>query len=76
MTITKNKWVVVEKAGYIGEREVAEFAASRDAWRYIEANYSDDQRDTHGYDRPDNLHIDVRCDWTDEDGDHQQYGLA
>ncbi len=68
MAMHNVRYVVVERAGYIGERDVATFDTDRLAWDYLAATYGDDERDP---DNPDALLPDVRTDWTDDDGNEQ-----
>jgi hypothetical protein len=64
-----SKFVVVENAGYIGECDITSFDTLREAFDYVAANYDDDERDP---DSPYCLHVDIRQDWTDDDGTERQ----
>jgi hypothetical protein len=59
------KWVIVENAGYIGECDIATCSSYREALHYQNSHYDADEREE--------LHVDIRQDWTDDDGDHQEY---
>lgn len=65
------RYVVVELAGYVGEKDVATYSTDREAWDHIAREYSDEERD---HDNPDGLYPDVRTDWTDDEGEeHSEY---
>lgn len=64
------RFVVVEQAGYVGERDVATFGDAMAAIRHRSAVYDADELDT-GH--PAYLHVGIRMDWTDADGEQSEY---
>lgn len=68
MAMHNVRYVVVERAGYVGERDVATYDTDAAAWNHIEIHYSGLDRDP---DNPDAMLPDVRTDWTDDDGNEQ-----
>jgi hypothetical protein len=71
--MAQKKFVVVENAGMVGEREVDSFQYGTDARRYIHRQYSERERDSLSGECK---WVDVRMDWTDAEGEHQEYGCA
>ena len=63
-------FVVVENSGYVGERDVVKFADALSAIRHRSAVYDADELDT-GH--PACLHVGIRMDWTDVDGEQSEY---
>jgi hypothetical protein len=59
------RFVIVEQAGYEGEQDITHFPTLREAMAYQRGHYEPDEVEE--------LHVDIRQDWTDDDGDHQEY---
>lgn len=70
MAVTNRRFTVVEQAGYIGEKDIKSFPRWPDAQAYIDKNYSADEMDSESKNC---LHVEIRQDWTEEDGDHKEY---
>ena len=64
------KFVVVEQAGYDGEYEARDFPTYREASDWMTKKYTKDELDSM---HPDCLNVDIRQDWTDEEGEHSEY---
>lgn len=64
------KFTVVENAGYVGEQDIRSFDTFRDACAFMKLQYSANELD--GL-HPDSLHVDIRQDWSDDEGAHQEY---
>jgi hypothetical protein len=62
--MTERRFVIVEKAGYEGERDITHFPTLREAFAYQRGHYEPEEVEE--------LHVDIRQDWTDENGDLQQ----
>lgn len=71
MAMLNVRYVVVERAGYVGEKDVETFDTDREAWDHVNNHYEDWDREA---DNPHAALPDVRTDWTDEDGnEHSEY---
>jgi hypothetical protein len=67
ITVMKDRrFAIVEQAGYVGEREITSYPTLREAFAHLEQHYEPDEVQE--------LHVDIRQDWTDENGEeHQEY---
>jgi hypothetical protein len=64
--MTERRFVIVENAGYEGERDITHFPTLREAMAYQRGHYEPDEVEE--------LRVDIRQDWTDENGEeHQEY---
>lgn len=68
--MTNRKFTVVENAGYEGERDVTSFDTLGQALAWLNGQYSDAEKNPFD---PDSLHVDIRQDWTDDEGEHSEY---
>lgn len=66
----KITFVVVEKAGYVGEQDCGTFADAVTAIRHRAETYDADELDPS---HPDCLHVGIRMDWIDADGEQSEY---
>jgi hypothetical protein len=73
--LLNKRFVVVEQAGMLNERDIATHDRPQDAWADLEKRYSRDEKDTTNPKTC--LWPDVRFDWTDENGEaHSEYGAC
>ncbi len=66
--MTDRRFTIVERAGYEGERDIISFPRLNDAHSWMEASYTCFEMDSN---HPDSLHVAIRQDWTDSDGNEQ-----
>jgi hypothetical protein len=59
--MTDRRFVIVENAGYEGEKDITHFPTLREAFAYQRGHYEPDEIEE--------LHVDIRQDWTDENGE-------
>ena len=69
MAMHNVRYVVVERSGYVGETDVTSFDDDREARKWIAGHYDADELDP---DSPECLHVALRTDWTDDDGEERQ----
>lgn len=60
------RYTVVEQAGYVGEQDIISYPKAEQAWEHIRKSYSASERDQFD---PDCLHVEVRLDYTDDNGE-------
>lgn len=64
------RFVVVEQAGYVGERDGAAFHSATLALKHVQETYDADELDRSS---PNCLNVGIRMDWTDADGEQSEY---
>lgn len=71
--LTGIRFVVVEQAGYVGERDGPAFHSAPLALKHVQETYDADELDRSS---PNCLNVGIRMDWTDPDGTEQQEYIA
>lgn len=61
--MTERRFVIVENDGYDGEKDITHFPTLRQAFAYQADRYTPDEIES--------LHVDIRQDWQDENGEWQ-----
>ncbi len=70
---TNVRFVVVEQAGYVGERDGGTFHSASVALKHVQETYDADELDRNS---PNCLNVGIRMDWTGPDGTEQQEYIA